>query len=112
VVFASANLFWGALFHLVMTPILDRYSPDLFTSMLLYYPICILVAVVITKDKILAPRPFVLTLLGKHALRQHHRRQLVSRASASVLPLLRRGRQPQHPDGPVGPPGRCVHRSS
>ena len=24
VVFASANLFWDALFHLVMTPILDR----------------------------------------------------------------------------------------
>ena len=27
VVFASGNLFWDALFHLFMTPILDRYSP-------------------------------------------------------------------------------------
>jgi hypothetical protein len=43
VVFASANLFWDALFHLVMTPILDRYSPGVVTAMLLYYPICILV---------------------------------------------------------------------
>ena len=68
VVFASANLFWDALFHLVMTPILDRYSPGLVTSMLLYYPICILVGLVITKDTILAPRRFVLALLGGLAL--------------------------------------------
>ncbi|MGO9099243.1 MAG: HXXEE domain-containing protein, partial [Mycobacterium sp.] len=63
-VFASANLFWDALFHLVMTPILNRYSPGLVTAMLLYYPICILVGTVIIKDKILTPRQFVLALLG------------------------------------------------
>ena len=68
VVFASANLFWDALFHLVMTPILNRYSPGLVTSMLLYYPICILVGIVITKDKILTPRRFLLALLGGQAL--------------------------------------------
>ena len=68
VVFASANLFWDALFHLVMTPILDRYSPGLVTSMLLYYPICILVGIVIIRDKILTPRQFVLALLGGLAL--------------------------------------------
>ena len=68
VVFASANLFWDALFHLFMTPILDRYSPGLVTAMLLYYPICILVGIVITKDKILTSRQFVPTVLGGLAL--------------------------------------------
>jgi hypothetical protein len=51
-----------------MTPILDRYSPGLVTSMLLYYPICILVGIVIIRDKILTPRRFVLALLGGLAL--------------------------------------------
>ena len=64
VIFASANLFWDALFHLFMTPILDRYSPGLVTAMLLYYPICILAGIVITKDKILTSRQFVPALLG------------------------------------------------
>ena len=64
VIFASANLFWDALFHLFMTPILDRYSPGLVTAMLLYYPICILAGIVITKDKILTSRQFVQALLG------------------------------------------------
>jgi hypothetical protein len=68
VVFASANLFWDALFHLVMTPILDRYSPGVVTAMLLYYPICILVGIVIIRDKILTPRQLVLALLGGLAL--------------------------------------------
>jgi hypothetical protein len=68
VVFASANLFWDALFHLVTTPILNRYSPGLITAALIYYPICILVGIVIIKDKILTPRQFVLALLGGLAL--------------------------------------------
>jgi hypothetical protein len=63
-VFASANLFWDAIFHLFMTPILDRYSPGLVTSMLLYYPICIIVGTVIIKGKVLTPRQFALALLG------------------------------------------------
>jgi hypothetical protein len=67
-VFASANLFWDSLFHLFMTPILDRYSPGLVTSMLLYYPICIVVGTVIIKDRVLTPRQFVLALLGGLAL--------------------------------------------
>jgi len=67
-VFASANLFWDALFHLFMTLILDRYSPGLVTSMLLYYPICIVVGTVIIKDSVLSPRQFVLALFGGLAL--------------------------------------------
>lgn len=68
VVFASANLFWDGLFHLIMTPILNRYSPGLVTSMLFYYPICILVGTVTIDDKILTPRQFVPALLGGLAL--------------------------------------------
>jgi hypothetical protein len=68
VVFASANLFWDALFHLFMTPILNRYSPGLATAMLLYYPICIVVGAIVIKDKILTPRQFVFALLGGLAL--------------------------------------------
>jgi len=68
VVFASANLFWDALFHLFMTPLLDRYSPGVVTAMLLYYPICTLVGAVIIKEKILTPRQLVLALLGGLAL--------------------------------------------
>jgi hypothetical protein len=64
VVFASGNLFWDALFHLLMTPMLDRYSPGLVTAMLLYYPICILVGTVVIRDRILTPRQFVPALLG------------------------------------------------
>lgn len=64
VTFASANLFWDALFHLAMTPVLDRYSPGLVTAMALYYPICLLVGIVVVKEKILTPRQFTLALLG------------------------------------------------
>jgi hypothetical protein len=64
VVFASANLFWDALFHLGMTPVLNRYSPGLITAMLLYYPICLLIGAVIIKEKILSPRRFGLALTG------------------------------------------------
>lgn len=68
VAFASANLFWDALFHLGMTPVLDRYSPGLVTSMLLYYPICLLIGVVVIKQQILTRRRFALALLGGLAL--------------------------------------------
>ncbi|BBY32867.1 hypothetical protein BST33_05115 [Mycolicibacter minnesotensis] len=64
VVFASANLFWDALFHLGMTPILNRYSPGLITAMLLYYPICLLIGTVIIKEKVLTGRQFTLALTG------------------------------------------------
>jgi hypothetical protein len=40
-VWASANLFWDFLFHLVTTRAFDRASPGLLTASLLYYPISI-----------------------------------------------------------------------
>lgn len=68
VAFASANLFWDALFHLAMTPVLNRYSPGLITAMLLYYPLCLLIGVVIVKQQILTRRQFFLALLAGLAL--------------------------------------------
>ncbi len=64
VAFASANLFWDALFHLAMTPVLDRYSPGVATAMLLYYPICLVIGTVVIKEKVLTARQFALALLG------------------------------------------------
>lgn len=58
IAFASGNLFWDALFHLFTTPALNRYSPGLITSALLYLPISALIAAVVLKNKILAPRRF------------------------------------------------------
>lgn len=44
VFWASANLFWDGLFHIVATAAFDRYSPGLITSVLLYIPISLAVA--------------------------------------------------------------------
>jgi len=40
---ASGNLFWDGLFHIVTTAALNRYSPGLVTSSLLYIPISLLI---------------------------------------------------------------------
>ncbi|MFM9860341.1 HXXEE domain-containing protein [Pseudoxanthobacter sp. M-2] len=42
---ASGNLFWNFVFHLVTTIYVDSYSPGLVTASLLYYPIAIWAAV-------------------------------------------------------------------
>lgn len=64
VVFASGNLFWDALFHLSTTAALNAYSPGTVTAMLLYYPISILVALVIIKEGILRKLPFFCAVAG------------------------------------------------
>lgn len=68
VAFASGNLFWDGLFHLFMTPVLHQYSPGLVTAMLLYYPICILVGIIIVKQGIMTGRRFTLALAAGLAL--------------------------------------------
>ncbi|MFL0179626.1 HXXEE domain-containing protein [Mycobacterium sp. SMC-15] len=68
VAFASANLFWDALFHLAMTPALDRYSPGVVTAMLFYYPICLVIGTVTIKERVLTRGQFTLALLGGLAL--------------------------------------------
>lgn len=53
-VWTSANLFWDALFHLIMTAVLDIYSPGLITAMLLYLPLCLVLAAVVVRQRILS----------------------------------------------------------
>jgi hypothetical protein len=48
---ASGNLFWNFIFHLVTTLTADSYSPGLVTASLLYYPISIWVGVLAVRDK-------------------------------------------------------------
>lgn len=48
---ASGNLFWNFVFHLVTTVIADSYSPGLVSATLLYFPISFLVTAVAVKQK-------------------------------------------------------------
>lgn len=48
---ASGNLFWNFIFHLVTTVIADSYSPGLVTAALLYYPISIWAAVLAIRSR-------------------------------------------------------------
>jgi hypothetical protein len=43
IAWASGNLFWDGLFHVVTTAAFDRYSPGLVTASLFYIPISLLV---------------------------------------------------------------------
>ena len=51
---ASGNLFWNFIFHLVTTLYADSYSPGLVTASLLYYPISIWGGVLAVRDGRLA----------------------------------------------------------
>lgn len=61
---ASGNLFWNFVFHLVTTALFDRLSPGLVTAVLLYYPLSLLVAVAAWRERVL-PVP---ALLGAAAI--------------------------------------------
>ena len=54
---ASGNLFWNFIFHLVTTLLADSYSPGLVTASLIYYPVSIW-------GGVLAVRQERLTLVG------------------------------------------------
>lgn len=50
---ASGNLFWNAVFHLVTTALYGRYSPGLMTAVLLYLPVSLLVARAALRERVL-----------------------------------------------------------
>lgn len=64
VVWVSANLFWDALFHLILTPVLGVYSPGLVTAALLYVPLSLLTATAVLTQRILSAPRLVLAVLG------------------------------------------------
>ncbi len=61
---ASGNLFWNFIFHLVTTLMADSYSPGLVSATLLYYPIAIWVSVLAWRSG----RIGAAGLLGAHSL--------------------------------------------
>lgn len=64
VAWVSANLFWDAMFHLILTPVLDVYSPGLVTAALLYIPMSLLTAAAVLTQHVLTPRRFTLAVFG------------------------------------------------
>ena len=67
-VWASGNLLWDGLFHLLSIPVLDVYSPGLITSALLYFPISLIVATAVLTQRVLPPRRLALAALGGLAM--------------------------------------------
>lgn len=58
ITWASANLFWDFLFHLVTTAAFDRYSPGLFTASLLYYPLSLGIGWIAVEERVLSRKAF------------------------------------------------------
>lgn len=52
---ASGNLFWNSVFHLVTTVWLGRYSPGLVTAVLLYLPLSFAVVRAALREAVLTP---------------------------------------------------------
>lgn len=55
---ASGNLFWNFVFHLVTTILHDRYSPGLMTAVLLYLPASVAVARAALRERVLSRAAF------------------------------------------------------
>lgn len=55
---ASANLFWDALFHLFATAWWAQYSPGVVTAMLFYLPISFIIGRSVLKDGVLTRTDF------------------------------------------------------
>ena len=56
---ASGNIFWDALFHVLTTAKFDRYSPGLITASVLYLPISLLVGTAALQSKTLSVKAFL-----------------------------------------------------
>ncbi len=59
IAWASANIFWDGLFHIVMTAARDRYSPGLITAAVLYMPIFLAVGWSALESRTLNLGPFL-----------------------------------------------------
>lgn len=55
IVWASGNIFWDSLFHVVMTAAKDRYSPGLVTAAILYLPLSPFIAWTCVRSRLLGP---------------------------------------------------------
>ena len=68
IAWASGNIFWDALFHVLMTAARDRYSPGLVTSAILYLPISLVVGSAALESRALGIKAFLGALAAGLAL--------------------------------------------
>jgi len=59
IAWASGNVFWDGLFHIVTTAVYDRYSPGEITSSVLYVPISLAVACFALRSRVLTLKAFL-----------------------------------------------------
>jgi hypothetical protein len=59
IVWASGNIFWDGLFHVLMTAAKDRFSPGLITSSILYMPISLVVGWSCVQSRTLSVAAFI-----------------------------------------------------
>jgi hypothetical protein len=59
IAWASGNIFWDGLFHVLTTAQFDRYSPGLITSSVLYLPISLAIGTATLRSKALSVKAFV-----------------------------------------------------
>jgi hypothetical protein len=59
IAWASGNIFWDALFHVLTTAKFDRYSPGLITSSVLYLPISLVIGTAALQSKALSVKAFL-----------------------------------------------------
>jgi hypothetical protein len=59
ILWASANVFWDGLFHVVTTAVYDRYSPGEITSAILYIPVSLVVACFALRSRDITLRAFL-----------------------------------------------------
>jgi hypothetical protein len=62
IAWASGNLFWDGLFHIVTTAAFDRYSPGLITASLFYIPISLVVGWSSLQSRSISIRGFLAAL--------------------------------------------------
>lgn len=65
---ASGNLFWNFVFHLVTTLLYGRYSPGLVTAVLLYVPVSVAVGRAALREGVLPPAAFAAAMAVGAAL--------------------------------------------
>lgn len=59
IAWASGNIFWDGLFHVLTTAQFDRYSPGLITSSVLYLPISLMIGTATLQSEALTVKAFL-----------------------------------------------------
>jgi hypothetical protein len=68
ITWASANVFWDGLFHIVATALYDRYSPGEIIASILYLPISLAIAYFALRSRLFTPGTFPAAVAAGGAL--------------------------------------------